>query len=241
LSAGINAEETTAAKLTARAAAGSHAFNSDARRHSGAKPGFRAMGTLRFVGTALVLFVAAYFGMQWFLAPRPLKPDPRLPTFHRVDVNSPKFKYEQSFASDDDPARDRLRNAVLEAAKALSNEPCNSTLKAAYVEAASAYARAWLSVAPCVGTRTCSSHDINTQLDRAQKAFGSPLDHRVREAMRRLHGKVDFATADFPKEVVVQVAQMAGDGRINPRASAEFKKIDAEFRAEPSCSAFPLQ
>ena len=77
------------------------------------------MGTFRFVSVAFALFIVAYFGIRHLTAVQPLKPDARVPTFHKVDVNSPRFKMEQSFASDNDATRDKLRQAVLESAKAL--------------------------------------------------------------------------------------------------------------------------
>jgi hypothetical protein len=197
------------------------------------------MGTFRFVSVAFALFIVAYFGIRHLTAVQPLKPDARVPTFHKVDVNSPRFKMEQSFASDNDATRDKLRQAVLESAKALGDEPCNSVLKASYIEAATAYARAWLSVAPCVGKRTCGSAD-ERKLDLAQKAFGSPLDHRVREAMERLHGAGIFVTADFPKDAVVMVAQFARDATINPYADPRIKSVFAEMRDPSSCRAISI-
>lgn len=196
------------------------------------------MGTLRFVSIALTLFVAAFFGIEWWLKPQPLKPDARIPTFHQVDVNSLR-KTEQSFASDNDVTRDKLRQAVLDAAKALGDEPCNNVLKAGYIRAATAYARAWLSISPCVRTRSCGSSD-GAKLDRAQKAFGSPLDHRVREAMQRLHQAGIFAPGDFPKDAVVMVAQFAGDPNINPYADPRIKSVFTETRDQSSCRAISI-
>jgi hypothetical protein len=201
------------------------------------------MGTLRFVSIAFAMFVVAFFGVRWLFAVQPLKPDARVPTFHQVDVNSPRYQMEQSFASDNDATRDQLRQAVLETVKAFGDEPCNDALKASYVKAATAYARAWLSIAPCVAKRNCGSSD-GPKLDRAQKAFGSPLDHRVREAMHRLHEAGILATADFPKDAVVMVAQFAGDPNINPLADARFKAVNAELRGSgrdpSSCRAISI-
>jgi hypothetical protein len=194
------------------------------------------MSTLRFVSIAIAMFVATYFGMQWMLRVQPLKPDARLPTFQQVDVKSPRHQMENSFASDNDAVRDGLRQAVLETAKALGDDPCNEALKARYVAAATNYVRAWLSIAPCVATTTCGSSD-EPRLDRAQKAFGSPLDRRVREAMRNVHETGVFTTGDFPKDAVVMVAEMAGDSSINPRANAQFKKIAAELNDPITCRA----
>jgi hypothetical protein len=198
------------------------------------------MGTLRFVSIAISLFVAAYFGVHWMLAPRPLRPDARLPTFHRVDTNSARYKFEQSFTSDNDETRDRLRQAVLDSAKALADEPCNSALKASYVKAATAYARAWLSIVPCVATRTCGSSD-ERNLDLAQKAFGSPLDHRVLDAMQRLHSAGIFTRTDFPKDAVVMVAEFAGDPLINPNADPQIKSVFVQMRDASSCRAISIR
>jgi hypothetical protein len=185
------------------------------------------MGTFRFICTALAMSVAAVFialAADWLPGPRALKPDPRLPTFHQVDVNDPRTKLETSFVSDNDSVRDPLRRAVLDAADALKDDPCEETLKARYIVAATNYAAAWLSVAPCVGTRTCGQSD-HVRLDLAQKAFGSPADHRVREAMARVHRSGAIFKGDFPDSVVRLVAEMAADGGINPDASPEFQKV----------------
>jgi hypothetical protein len=194
------------------------------------------MENLRFIGTALALFVAMFLGVRWWLAPRDLKPDPRLPTFHQVDVNDPRTKFEQSFASDNDAVRDQLRHEVLDYAKALKDDPCNDTLKTNYIRAAIRYAQAWLSIAHCVGTSTCTQSD-NARLDQAQKAFGSPLDHRAREAMRAAHDTVAFQKGDFPGDVARLVAQFASDARINPLASPEIAAQFEEFRQPASCRA----
>jgi hypothetical protein len=198
------------------------------------------MEAVRYIVFALVLGAIAFFGMQWLLTPVPLKPDARIPTFQRVDVNSPRHQLEISHASDDDAVRDGLRQAVLTAADDLKSNPCDQALKARYIEAASKYARAWLSIAPCVGTRTCGSSD-GVRLDRAQKAFGSPLDHRVREAMKKAHETDIFIAGDFAKDVVVLVAEMAGDAVINPYASPRGKEISREFRTPASCRAASLR
>jgi hypothetical protein len=203
--------------------------------------GYRGMGTLRFLGLALGLMVVTFLGFQRFLAPRPLQPDARLPAFHQVDPNDPRTKMEMtSFVSDNDAVRDELRKAVLEAANALSEEPCNSALKARYVEAATRYARAWLSIVPCFGRTACGS-SIDAQLDRAKQAFGTPLDRRVREAMKKTHERAPLATADFATDVVVRVAQMADDAVVNPQAEPEFKAAAQESRDAFGCRSASLR
>src|SRR6202043_1570467 len=100
------------------------------------------MGTFRVVGTALVMFIVVSLVARW-LAPRPLKPDSRLPTFHQVDAKDPRVQLETpSFASDNDTVRDALRQAVLDEASALQGAPCDKALKARYIAASAKYARA---------------------------------------------------------------------------------------------------
>ena len=159
-----------------------------------------------------------------------LKPDARLPTFHRVDPNDPKFKLEQSsYVSDNDPVRDRLRNEVLDFARAVRDDPCNAVLKKNYIGAVVAYARAWISIVPCVGTRSCRGADSQA-LDRAARAFGTPLDIRVREAMRVAHAKAIFGPADFPKDTINLVAELAADSFVHYAADiAAFRKVAAQL------------
>jgi hypothetical protein len=207
---------------------------------SNPEPWRKAVKTLAALASAALIAAA---GLLWFFSNpvviavklEPLKPSAEIPTFHRVqddlrrgvDVNS-------------DAVRDGLRNAVLAAADDLKRDPCNPLRKARYIETASKYARAWLSIVPCVGTRTCGPSD-GPRLDRAQEAFGSALDHHVREAMKKVHETDIFVEGDFPRDVVVLVAEMAGDGVINPYASARGKEISREFRTPASCRAASLR
>jgi hypothetical protein len=180
--------------------------------------------TFRFLGIALATLIVAFLVPRW-LTPRPLDPDQRLPTFRQVDVQDPRVQLETtSYASDSDAVRDRLRQAVLDTATALRQKPCNQAVKADYIAAAAAYARARISIAPCVRTRTCRQSD-NARLELAQKAFGSPADRRVREAMNRAHATGTIVKGDFPDDVASAVAQLAGDGTIDPTASPEFAKV----------------
>src|SRR5712672_1039197 len=115
------------------------------------------MQSVRFAGLVIGAFIVTFATALWLVMPRPLKPDARLPTWHRVDVESPRVKMMDSYATDNDAVRDKLRHAVLEAADDLLREPCNDVMKAHYIEAATNYARARLSIAPCVGTGRCGS------------------------------------------------------------------------------------
>jgi hypothetical protein len=184
---------------------------------------------LRFLGLAAFMFATVFLGMSWLLRVEPLPPSAQIPTFHQVDKDDPLQKLQQTSVSDDDPTRDRLRHDVLDNAKALSDDPCNSQLKRWYIKAAVAYTRAWISIAPCMGTRTCGSSD-SQKIDRAQRAFGSPLDLRVRDAMEALHAKGIFAPRDFPKDTVRLVAELAADGSINSAQDTEaFRRVEARL------------
>lgn len=197
------------------------------------------MDTLRFLGLAALMFAAAFLGMNWYLRVEPLKPDPRVPTFERVDADSPTSQLAQSSISDGDPTRDRLRHEVLDYAKALSDDPCNPAVKHYYIKAVVAYARAWLSIAPCVATRTCGSSD-SQKLERARRTFGSPLDVWVRDAMAHVHAKGIFGPADFPKDTVRLVAELAADDSTNSAADTKaFRQVQA--RLDPGAGPAPRQ
>jgi hypothetical protein len=199
--------------------------------------------TIRFIGIALATLLVAVL-VSRLLTPPALKPDPRLPTFRKVDVTDPRTQLETtSYASDGDAVRDRLRQAVLDAAAALQRTPCNQAVKADYIAAAAAYARARISIAPCVATRTCRQSD-NARIELAQKAFGAPADRRVREAMKRVHATGTIAKGDFPGDVVREVVQLAGDGSIDPTPSPEFAKVAEALgtpHLTPVCGAAPAR
>jgi hypothetical protein len=191
------------------------------------------MGSGRFFAIAIALCGFSYAAVNWLTAVHPLKPDSRIPSFHRIDPDSPRTKVEASHASDMDPVRDRLRHAVLDSAESLSEAPCNDAIKARYVKAVTDYSRAWLSVVPCLLTR-CSQAD-GPAIERAIEAFGSPLDHRVREAMEKAHETDALREDDFPKDVVRHVAGLASDPLINPLADPSIRQTYRKMRTPLSC------
>jgi hypothetical protein len=141
-----------------------------------------------------------------------------------IDANSARYKDESSYASENDAVRDGFRHAVLDAANELGRDACNEAHKARYIDAATRYARAWLSLAPCLATnRACTASD-ESKLDRAQQAFGSLLDHGVRDAMRKAHQSGGFQEGEFPREVLTLVADMAAGPTVNPFAAPQMKE-----------------
>lgn len=136
--------------------------------------------------------------------------DPRLPTFHAIEVTDPAETRPVSFASDKDAARDALRKAVIAAAGDFAKDPCDTGSRARYIGAAMDYAHAWLAMAPCVASNSCS--DANSaELDRAQKAFGTPLDRRVQEAMALAHAARNIKASDLAPDTVSLMASLAAD------------------------------
>jgi hypothetical protein len=193
------------------------------------------MGSLRFVGVVAVLCLAVFFGGKWLLEVRPLTPNAWLPTYHRVDKqDEPRLKLEKTSASDNDPMRDRLRNGVLDYAKALADDPCNGILKMHYIKAVTEYVRAWISIAPCIGTHSCLWSD-SPRMDLASHAFGTPLDLRVRDAMQKVHAKGVFGIGDFPQDTVTLVQQLAADGSVNPSADPRFRSVTVDMHSLATC------
>jgi hypothetical protein len=187
------------------------------------------MSTLRLCTTIAVLFVAGFLGGQWLLTVQPARPDPRLPSFHHIDPDSERTKLERSSLSDDDQVRDRLRNNLLDYAKALADDPCNGLLKAHYIEAVTAYVRAWTAIAPCLAIRACTGWSAE-RLERARRAFGTPLDHRVRDAMMAAHRKATFGSGDFPQDTVSLAADLAADESLNAaHDTREFRRVSSQF------------
>ena len=86
-----------------------------------------------------------------------------------------------------------------------------------------------------------SAHQLMRELGLGSYRTAWFLAHRVREAMRKVHETDIFVQGDFPSDVVVRVAEMAGDGVINPYASSKGKEISREFRTPASCRAASLR
>jgi hypothetical protein len=195
------------------------------------------MDSIRFAGLVVVAFALSFAGVFWLVVPHSLNPAALLPSWHVVDADTRHPREQGSNAADSEQARDKLRNAVIEAADDLRREPCNDAMKARYIAAATKYARAWLSIAPCVGTQSCGSSD-GPRLDRAQQAFGTPLDRQAREAMQKAHETGALKEGDFASDAVIMVATFARDPGINPHADPKIKKLTLEMRSERGCRAY---
>ena len=72
-------------------------------------------------------------------------------------------------------------------------------------------------------------------MDLATRAFGSPLDLRVRDAMQKVHAKGVFGIGDFPQDTVTLVSQLAADGSVNPDADPRFRSMTVDRRSLATC------
>lgn len=192
------------------------------------------MATFRLGIFALVIFAVAFFGGRFLLGDRTPEPEPSPPAFESSDAASPQPRETTAFASDSDSERNALRNAVLTTAKELSGEPCSADLRTRYVEAATNYANARLNIAPCIGTKSCRPSDA-ARIERAQKAFGTSLDNRVRDAMSQAHSTGAVVEGDFTDDTAALVAEMASDPVINPDADAALKASTQDARPKLTC------
>ncbi len=191
------------------------------------------MTTYRFMAVACVLFLVSYATLHWMFSAGQMMPNVNMPSYHRVGTSDdPRENREDSYKSDSDEVRDELRRAVQSAANNLTNDPCNGTLRDQYIVAATKYAHAWLSIAPCY--RNCSSQDW-TKLELAQKAFNTPFDKTVRDLMRRVHNTGTIREGDFAPGVAGMVARMSGDPLINPDAELAVREITMKGRSRLAC------
>jgi hypothetical protein len=180
----------------------------------------RAMLDFRFMVAVAALFAVSFFGVRWLAAGAPvplptvteLKPDARLPTFHRYDPRTDRKGWVETKTSqgDNDPDRDKLREAVIAAATAYLMSPCNEDFRREFLAGAGAYARAFQLAVGCERAHWCVIDDARRE--QAVKAFGSPYDKRVKEAIARVHGMGTIARDDYADGYGYVVAMLAGRG-----------------------------
>jgi hypothetical protein len=208
-----------------------------------------------------VVFATGFFGMRWISAGAPipvvrvaeLKPDPRIPDFrdsarkHIAEAREQEWLESKTAQSDGDPERDKLRNAVVEAATAFTLSACNAEAQRRYLEAAAAYARAYISLAGCPDFPVCRPDDAKQ--DKAKLAFGSPADGRAKQAIRTVHD-MGISLKDYPGGIGPVVAHLSdsgysafGDGTVCERSrtrSATRAPLPSFGEARPQASAPPV-
>jgi hypothetical protein len=210
------------------------------------------MFDIRSISLIAALFAVGFFGVRWITAGAPvpvfgvadLKPDARVPTFvekSRKDIaemREQEWLASKTAQGDDDPERNKLRAAVVAAATAFTLSPCNSALKQQYLEAAAAYARAFVTLGGCPDYPACTPNDA--LMERANQVFKSPADGRVKQAIRAVHD-MGITVKDYPGKFGQPVAHLSGSGVpfgeegfscTSPRARAA-KPIDDKPIAAP--------
>lgn len=193
------------------------------------------MNDLRFLVLAVVLGAATFFGVDWWIN----SGGARMPVFHQVPFVGAQAKPAPSASQGDaDLARNALRHVVIDAANDLVKAPCDSGNKDRYVRAATAYAEAWLKLAPCVASSTCSNA-TSYQLDRAQTAFGTPLDGLVHDAMVAAHQTGEVHSSDFPVRTLSILAGLAADPSLmadsQGRSGPHVEVLHSHFRHVSRC------
>ena len=188
--------------------------------------------TYRFAAIVVAALFLSYASMQWFLGVRQVMPSAKVPTFHQIDP----VEYERNkFKGDSDAVRDGLRREVHDTAKELLKNQCNAYYRDRYVAAATKYARAHLSIAPCLQRNTCNSKKEYAQLELVWKAFKTPFDDTVTDLMRDVHGSGAIREGDFGQDVVVWVTMTAKDIANNPIADPATRREWIENRRQPVC------
>jgi hypothetical protein len=145
-------------------------------------------------------FALAFFGGRWLMGPSALKGDPRVPTFAQaVQKLEAESRRQGGPESDGDPERDRLRSALIETATAFQLSPCNADLKQRYLDAATAYARAYLKALGCSRFPACGAS--MQRIDAVSAMFSFPLDKRARELVGYIHD-MGISHQDYPDDNV---------------------------------------
>jgi hypothetical protein len=207
---------------------------------------------MRTVLMVIALFAVSFLGVRWItlggpipvLRVVPLKPNPAIETFEERSRRDIAAAREQEWLdsktaqSDGDPERNRLREAVIEAATAFRLSPCNEALKKKYFEAVNAYARAFVVLAGCPNFPLCRDNDA--AMENAKKVFHSPADARVREAMSSVHD-MGIGINDYPGPLKLAIDHLSGStGRGNEGFSC--RDVEAPKRVEqrrPSDAPLP--
>jgi hypothetical protein len=206
------------------------------------------MLNMRSVILAVVLFAGSFLGVRWIalgapipglyvLRVVPLEPNTKIEGFverSRKDIAATREREwleSKTAQGDDDPERAKLRESVIEAATAFTLSPCNDALKKKYIEAAIAYARAFVVLGGCPNFPICRP-DNDALMENAKKVFGSPAGARAREAMRGVH-EMGIGIKDYPGRLGLAIDHLSGSSaRGNEEFSCTAVKAAAPTRTE---------
>jgi hypothetical protein len=108
------------------------------------------------------------------------------------------------------PSLDTIKQEALQAATGFALSSCDSTMKQNFVEALSAYVRAWQAKLTCPRPANllilCSSETLNA----AVAAFSTPLDLRVAAAVAQAFSQPGITIEDFSETIRYDMLRFGG-------------------------------
>jgi hypothetical protein len=178
------------------------------------------MSTLRLALLTVGLFALTFVGVSWAEKGFPImtfrvaapKPDAPIPTFDESVQKDMRKHWDnsQTWQSDDNQERDKLRRDLLEASTAYELSPCGDATKRALVAALTNYVSAWLDIAHCTHAVGVCPTSRSARFDAATAAFGTPADVHALAAMRKATEKGGIAPEDFPISIRENVSTWIG-------------------------------
>jgi hypothetical protein len=177
----------------------------------------------RFILVICMAFATAFVGVSWAargfpmsfssavqVAPLPAMVDAHFGDEHAKEGLRKDWEAQHTAQGDNDAKRNEIRLDTLQAANAYAMSPCDKTMKANLVSALAAYTRAWQTKLNCkpnfLGQLICSDQQFKDAAD----SVTTPLDQRVKAALREAFAQKGIVTADFPKDVQHDVRHFTG-------------------------------
>jgi hypothetical protein len=177
----------------------------------------------RFILYLGMAFVTAFVGVTWaargFPVYTPVFVAPLQPTVTATfgdqsarDHERKAWEAQHTAQSDKNPKLDKIRLETLQAANAYAMSPCDSTMKSNLIEAVTAYTRAWQEKLNCSGPPNMRMFCADKNWKAAADTFSTPLDVRVRDALKAAFDQHGVLKTDFPEQVRFDMQQFAGPG-----------------------------
>ena len=168
---------------------------------------------LLFVSVAVSTFVVGLWAARGFPMRSPFaQTRPPAPVLVDSTFGDGKFekleqqRTEQAQADPDNAKRNPLRMDTLQAATGYALSPCDAGMKANLIKATTAYAAGYRWRDKC----NPMFGNCDAVLERANVMYSSPLDKRVRAALREAFDKGGISKNDFPPNLQIEVMALAG-------------------------------
>ena len=105
---------------------------------------------------------------------------------------------------------DTIKQEALQAATGFALSPCDSTMKQNFVEALTAYVRAWQIKLDCPRLANMPMFCGEEKLRAAVAAFSTPLDGRVAAAVAQAFSQPGITIADFSETIRYDMLRFGG-------------------------------